>query len=519
MAFAKNASVVGARANVGRAPRARSERRVDANGTVRHHARRNRVCFGDRSPETVSLPLVSWTYVAQSRASPRLGVVVAASREADAPSDYGDAAFFLKDAPLADLIPAGPWSVIDGGVCAPAGFKAAAWKAGLRASGTRADCALIVADEPAVSAGCFTQNVVAAAPVLFSKSAVAAKDTARAVLVNAGQANAATGEKGMEDTLESARKVAETLGLDDPNDVLIESTGVIGKRIKMTELMRAVPRLAENLEATPEAAAAAATAICTTDLARKSVAVSVPLPDGRVVKVGGMGKGSGMIHPNMATMLGVLTCDAPVSAEAWRGMTKRACQNSYNQISVDGDTSTNDTVIALASGAAGGATIEAGSECAAALEAALTAVHVAIAKSIAWDGEGATVLLECNVRGARTSADARTVARSVVCSSLAKSAVFGRDPNWGRLAAAAGYSGVSFDQNDLKIALGPYLLMDEGQPLAFDESAASAYLTEKGDAHGTVVVDVSVGDGDGTGSAWGCDLSYDYVKINAEYTT
>ena len=463
--------------------------------------------------------------VTRKRAAPRVTTTTRAV-ESDAEdasdasaADYGDATFFLRDAPLIDLIPPGPWSVIDGGVCAPGGFKAAAWKAGLRASGTRADCALIVADEPAVSAGCFTQNVVAAAPVLFSKSAVEAKDVARAVLINAGQANAATGAKGMEDTLESARAVAEALGLDDPNDVLIESTGVIGKRIKMPELISAVPRLAENLAADPAAAAAAATAICTTDLARKSVAVSVPLPDGRVVKIGGMGKGSGMIHPNMATMLGVLTCDAPVSVEAWRAMTKRACQNSYNQISVDGDTSTNDTVIALASGAAGGATIEAGSECAAALEAALTAVHVAIAKSIAWDGEGATVLLECNVRGARTSADARTVARSVVCSSLAKSAVFGRDPNWGRLAAAAGYSGVSFDQNDLKIALGPYLLMDEGQPLAFDESAASAYLTEKGDAHGTVVVDVSVGDGDGAGSAWGCDLSYDYVKINAEYTT
>ena len=249
MAFAKNASVV-ARAN---------GRVVDANGTVRHRASRNRFARfgnrGNRNERIVSLPMTC-TYVAQSRA--RLGVVVAASGEADAPSDYGDAAFFLKDAPLADLIPAGPWSVIDGGVCAPAGFKAAAWKAGLRASGTRADCALIVADEPAVSAGCFTQNVVAAAPVLFSKSAVAAKDTARAVLVNAGQANAATGEKGMEDTLESARTVAETLGLDDPNDVLIESTGVIGKRIKMTELMRAVPRLAENLEATPAAAASSA---------------------------------------------------------------------------------------------------------------------------------------------------------------------------------------------------------------------------------------------------------------------
>jgi glutamate N-acetyltransferase/amino-acid N-acetyltransferase len=245
----------------------------------------------------------------------------------------------------------------------------------------------------------------------------------------------------------------------------------------------------------------------------------VPLPDGRVVKVGGMGKGSGMIHPNMATMLGVVTCDAPVEVNAWRAMTKRACQNSYNQISVDGDTSTNDTVIALSSGAAGGDIIEAGSECAVALEAALTAVHVAIAKSIAWDGEGATVLLECNVRGAGSESDARQIARSVVCSSLAKSAVFGRDPNWGRLAAAAGYSGVDFDQENLQISLGPHLLMDKGQPLEFDEAAASAYLSQKGDEHGTVRVDVSVGDGDGTGSAWGCDLSYDYVKINAEYTT
>ena len=439
--------------------------------------------------------------------------------DATARVDYGDEIFFLKDAPLADLIPAGPWSVIDGGVCAPAGFKAAAFKAGLRASGTRADCALIVADEPAVSAGCFTQNVVAAAPVLYSKKAVAGKNTARAVLVNAGQANAATGALGMEDTLESAQTVASVLGLDDLNDVLIESTGVIGKRIKMPELMRAVPLLAANLSSSADAAAAAATAICTTDLARKQVAVSVPLPDGRVVKVGGMGKGSGMIHPNMATMLGVVTCDAPVEVNAWRAMTKRACQNSYNQISVDGDTSTNDTVIALSSGAAGGDIIEAESECAVALEAALTAVHVAIAKSIAWDGEGATVLLECNVRGALSESDARQIARSVVCSSLAKSAVFGRDPNWGRLAAAAGYSGVDFDQENLAISLGPHLLMDKGQPLAFDEAAASAYLSQKGDEHGTVRVDVSVGDGDGTGSAWGCDLSYDYVKINAEYTT
>ena len=486
----------------GCAPRARAARAAHASKAARASLMR---------------PTSSFRH-ARARVAPCVTTTRAAASDAGA-ADYGDETFFLRDAPLHDLIPSGPWSVIDGGVCAPGGFKAAAWKAGLRASGTRADCALIVADEPAVSAGCFTQNVVAAAPVLYSKGAVAAKDTARAVLVNAGQANAATGAKGTEDTLESARAVAEALGLDDSNDVLIESTGVIGKRIKMPELMRAVPRLAENLSADPAAAAAAATAICTTDLARKSVAVSVPLPDGRVVKIGGMGKGSGMIHPNMATMLGVLTCDAPVSAKAWRGMTKRACEDSYNQISVDGDTSTNDTVIALASGTVGGEVIEAGTECASALEAALTAVHVAIAKSIAWDGEGATVLLECNVSGARSREDARTVARSVVCSSLAKSAVFGRDPNWGRLAAAAGYSGVAFDQEDLRVALGPHLLMDRGQPLEFDEAKASAYLAEKGNAHGTVVVDISVGDGDGTGSAWGCDLSYDYVKINAEYTT
>lgn len=453
----------------------------------------------------------------KTRATGRVSVIPKATSE----TDYADEVFKLKDAPLAALLPTESvnWQVIEGGVCAPGGFKAAAFKAGLRASGTRADCALIVAEEPATSAGCFTQNVVAAAPVLFSKKAIASKKTARAVIINAGQANAATGEKGMKDTLLSAETVAKALGLDDINDVLVESTGVIGKRIKMDELMAAVPYLVEGLERSPEAASAAATAICTTDLARKQIAVSVELTDGRVVKIGGMGKGSGMIHPNMATMLGVVTCDAPIEVETWRNMTKRACQNSYNQISVDGDTSTNDTVVALASGTVGGALITEGSKEAKEIESALTAVHIALAKSIAWDGEGATVLLECNVTGAETEKDARQVARSVVCSSLAKSAVFGRDPNWGRLAAAAGYSGVQFSQEDLQVTLGDIPLMQKGQPLEFDEKVASNYLTEKGDAHGTVVVDVSIGDGTGAGSAWGCDLSYEYVKINAEYTT
>ena len=437
---------------------------------------------------------------------------------ASAPADYSAFEFQLDDAPIETLLPSGPWKVIPGGVVAPGGFKAAAHKAGLRASGQRADCALVVADEPAVFAGVFTTNVFAAAPVLYCREIVEASDKARAVLVNAGQANAATGSQGMEDSRATAALAAECLGIS-PGEVLVESTGVIGQRIKMDEFTAGIPALAANLRADEDVADAAATAICTTDLVRKTIAVEVDLGGGRVVKIGGMGKGSGMIHPNMATMLGVVTCDAPIGVTAWRAMVKRACQNSYNQISVDGDTSTNDTVIAFASGAAGGDEIAEGSPEAEALEAALTAVCVGIAKSIAWDGEGATCLIECNVSGAASQADARVIARSVVCSSLAKSAIFGHDPNWGRLAAAAGYSGVDFEQTDVRLQLGPHLLMEKGQPLDFDAEAASGYLKETTAVHGTVVVDISVGAGPGEGTAWGCDLTYDYVKINAEYTT
>ena len=453
-------------------------------------------------------------------AATRRRVAPATSAAAD-PVDFKGEEFQLPDAPVKELLPEGPWKIIDGGVCAPKGFKAAAFKAGLRATGKRADCALVVADKAAVSAGVFTENRVAAAPVLYCREVIGGSETARAVLVNAGQANAATGAKGMEDSVASANAVAEALGIDS-KDVLLESTGVIGKRIKMEQLLAAVPQLAGNLKTSKEAALAAATAICTTDLVRKQIAVEVDLGGGllgRKVRIGAMGKGSGMIHPNMATMLGVVTCDAPVEPGCWRAMLRRAARNSFNQISVDGDTSTNDSVIGLASGAAGGAEIVEGSEEAAKLEAALTAVCTGIAKSIAWDGEGATCLIECNVVGAPSDDEARLIARSVVSSSLVKSAVFGHDPNWGRLACAAGYAGVPFEQDDLRIALGPNLLMENGQPLEYDEKVASAYLKETCAVHGTVVVDVSVGGGDGEGTAWGCDLTYDYVKINAEYTT
>uniref|UniRef100_A0A7S0SQR8 Arginine biosynthesis bifunctional protein ArgJ, chloroplastic n=1 Tax=Mantoniella antarctica TaxID=81844 RepID=A0A7S0SQR8_9CHLO len=449
-------------------------------------------------------------------------VVTRASADpAAAALDFEDAVFSLPDAPVKALLPAGAWTVVEGGVCAPKGFKAAAFNAGLRATGTRADCALVVADKPAVAAGVFTLNRVAAAPVMYCRTALEASDTAVAVLINAGQANAATGTLGMEDSVASAAAVAAALGVD-PADVLLESTGVIGKRIKMPELLRAIPTLATNLVSSGAAAAAAATAICTTDLVRKSIAIELTVgsgPEARQVRVGGMGKGSGMIHPNMATMLGVITCDAPVTPAAWRGMLRRAASNSFNQISVDGDTSTNDTVIGLASGAAGGEEIVEGSEEAAQLEAAVTAVCTGIAKSIAWDGEGATCLIEVNVEGAPSAAEARLIARTIVSSSLVKSAVFGHDPNWGRLACAAGYAGVPFEQEALRIAMGPHVLMEDGQPLDYDATAASMYLKDTTAVHGTVVVDVRVGPGEGGGTAWGCDLTYDYVKINAEYTT
>jgi len=424
------------------------------------------------------------------------------------------------DIPAApSLIPDGPWNEIEGCVCAPQGFKAQGMYGGLRAKGDKADLALIACDVPAVAAGVFTLNVMCAAPVTYCKEILAKKDTVRAVLVNAGQANAATGAKGYEDSVASAAAVAQALNIP-ADDVLLESTGVIGRRIKLDALLSSVPKLAGALGSSSEDAHRAAVAITTTDLVSKSAALEVELSPGRTVRLGGIAKGSGMIHPNMATMLAVVTCDAPVAPSVWRGMFSSASAASFNQITVDGDTSTNDTVIGLTSGLAGGPEIsDASSPEAQRLGAALTALLQGMAKSIAWDGEGATVLIECEAVGAASDEEACKVAKSVVGSSLVKSAVFGHDPNWGRIAAAAGYSGVQYEQDAVRIVLGDVLLMDKGQPLEFDAGAASAYLKGRAAEHGTVNIQVSIGSGPGRGIAWGCDLSYDYVKINAEYTT
>jgi glutamate N-acetyltransferase/amino-acid N-acetyltransferase len=410
------------------------------------------------------------------------------------------------------------WQVISGGVTAPKGYRAAGITAGLKASGLP-DLALILSDVEAIAAGVFTLSVVRAACVDYCRDKLRLKPNARAILCNAGQANAATGAQGMADAVDSAQSLGQILGIP-PEAILLASTGVIGQRIKMDILKSALPNLTESLSYT--GSDAAAKAICTTDLVPKAIALEATFGD-RPVRVGGICKGSGMIHPNMATMLGFVTCDAVVSPSLWQQMLGRAVDKSFNQITVDGDTSTNDTVLALANGESRTPAItEPGAE-ADKLEAMLTEVCIYLAKAIARDGEGATCLIEVQVSGAVDDASARKIARTIAGSSLTKAAIFGRDPNWGRIAGAAGRADVPFNQDDLQIKLGDFLMMDQGQPQPFDRAAANTYLKQAAAGayleSDTVLIAVSVGNGTGNGTAWGCDLSYDYVKINAEYTT
>ena len=444
------------------------------------------------------------------------------------------------------------WQVVAGGVTAPKGFRAAGITAGLKPSGAP-DLALIVSDSEAIAAGVFTTSQVRAACVDYCQDLLENKTSARAILCNAGQANACTGDQGILDAITSASAAAQALGLPEQS-VLIASTGVIGQRIKMDALQAGIPKAVSALSS--EGGDSAARAIVTTDLVTKSIALESQIGN-RPVRIGGTAKGSGMIHPNMATMLSFITCDAAVSSQLWQEMLRRATAKSFNQITVDGDTSTNDCVLALANGESRTPAITAPGPEADKLEAMLTEVCIHLAKSIARDGEGATCLVEVSVTGAMSDRAASQIARTITGSSLVKSAIFGRDPNWGRIAGAAGRAGTPFEQSELNIALGDFMLMEAGTPQPFDRSAASQYLTEQSkrsslamekllltstqQANDLVTADdsspinrqqieaealahpvqiaVSVGKGPGRGIAWGCDLSYDYVKINAEYTT
>ncbi|MCG0238605.1 MAG: bifunctional glutamate N-acetyltransferase/amino-acid acetyltransferase ArgJ [Firmicutes bacterium] len=398
-----------------------------------------------------------------------------------------------------------------GGVTAPRGFLAAGVSADVKGrGGTKKDVALLFSQVPAAAAGVFTRNRVQAAPVILSRERVA-RGRLQAVVVNSGNANACTGEQGLRDAEAMAAIAAEALGIA-PELVAVASTGVIGVPLPMDRIAAGIRAAAAALS--PEGNADAAQAILTTDTFPKEWAVQAELSGGRTVTLGGMAKGSGMIHPNMATMLAFVTTDAPVAPADLQAALRAAVDRSFNMITVDGDTSTNDMVLALANGLAGGDPIAPGTDDWAAFAAALEKLLVYLARAIARDGEGATKLLEVVVTGAADLEDARRAARAVAGSNLVKAAVFGCDPNWGRVLAALGYSGATFDPARVNLWLGSVQVMAGGAPVPFDEAAARQVLAQP-----EVTIRADLGAGEATATAWGCDLSYDYVRINADYRT
>ncbi|MEW6540838.1 MAG: bifunctional ornithine acetyltransferase/N-acetylglutamate synthase [Bacillota bacterium] len=396
-----------------------------------------------------------------------------------------------------------------GGITAAGGFKASGLHAGLKRN--KKDLALIFSERPGTAAGVFTTNRVKGAPLVVSMPRVRA-GRLQALVINSGNANTCNGPGGIEDALEMGRVTAAALGIPEET-VLVASTGVIGQRLPLEKIAEAVPRAAAVLSA--EGGLDAAEAIMTTDTVPKQAALRFKaVPDGPVVTIGGIAKGSGMIHPNMATMMAFVTTDAAVEGRLLQEAVRYAVDRSFNMISVDGDTSTNDMVVAVANGWSGAEPAAAGSAAYDRFVEALTAVCARLARAIARDGEGATRLLEVRVKGAPSAEDARLAARAVVSSSLVKTAVFGNDANWGRIICAAGYSGAVFNPDRFDVYLGDLQVAGEGRGLDFDEERAGMIL-----ARDPVVVTVDFHDGDGEARAWGCDFSYDYVRINANYRT
>jgi glutamate N-acetyltransferase / amino-acid N-acetyltransferase len=388
------------------------------------------------------------------------------------------------------------------------GFSVAIGEAGIRDSGGP-DLVLIASDRPAAAAATLTTNRVRAAPVLLVEEALHAGGSARAIVINAGCANAGTGRAGIDDARAVVAATAAHVGCRPP-EVLPASTGLIGSRLPVDAMLAAIPSLV--LRRTAEAGTDAARAIMTTDTRPKEGAIAAHLADGREIRIGGMAKGAGMIHPQMATMLAFVTTDAPIAPSLLGALLRPAVERSFNQVTIDGDTSTNDAVIVLANGAAGGAHIEGGADRDVFADA-LESICRDLAIAIAADGEGARHLIEVRVAGAVDDAAARAVARTVASSSLVKTAVHGADPNWGRIAAAAGRSGVALDPDRLRICIGDVPVFD-GVPLAFDEEEAAGLLRDP-----VVHLALDLAGGTGTGTAWGCDLSAEYVAINSEYTT
>lgn len=402
---------------------------------------------------------------------------------------------------------------IDGGVNAPKGYEASGIEAGIKYE-NRKDMALVFSTEPANAAGTFTTNVVKAAPVQWDKEIVESGHHVRAVVLNSGIANAATGKEGKEYNYEMASEIAKVLGIV-PEEVLTASTGVIGMQLRMAPIRKGAPLLKDALTTDRQGAKDAARAIMTTDTILKECAVTFE-QDGLTITVGGMSKGSGMIHPNMATMLSVITTDAKVSHEVLQGMLREIVADSFNMISVDRDTSTNDTCVLLANGAAGVEEIKKDTDAYRALYEAVSYVATDLAKKMAGDGEGCTRLLEVTVKGTKTKQDAVTLSKSVISSNLVKTAIYGKDANCGRVLCALGYAGVEFDPEvvDLTLQAGgeEMLWIKNGVLTDFDEEKATEMM---GMDKVTLVCDMKQGECSAT--AWGCDLTYDYIKINADY--
>lgn len=402
---------------------------------------------------------------------------------------------------------------IKGGVTAAKGFEAAAAAAGIKYQ-DRADMALIYSEKPCKVAGAFTTNLVKAAPVKWDRNVVDSGMKSQAVIVNSGIANACTGEEGMNYCKETAKEAEMVLGVD-ARSVLVGSTGVIGMQLPMDRVKDGIRKLADAKKSDLESGTLAAQAIMTTDTKKKEVAVTVEIGD-VTVTIGGMAKGSGMIHPNMCTMLAFVTTDAKISRKALQAALSEDVEDTYNMISVDGDTSTNDTVLLLANGAAGNEKIRYGTWEYEEFKSALHYVNETLAKEMAGDGEGATALFEAKIIGADTKEQAKRLAKSIVCSNLTKAAIAGHDANWGRILCAMGYSGAQFDPEKVDLYFeseaGKLKIIENGVALDYSEKKATEILSQP---KVTAIADIKEGDVEAT--AWGCDLTHGYIDINADY--
>ena len=404
--------------------------------------------------------------------------------------------------------------IIKGGICAPKGFFASATEANIKYK-NRTDMAMIFSKVPAISAGTYTTNLVKAAPVLWDRKITDSETYVNAIVINSGIANACTKDEGMEYCKQSAKKAASKLGVKE-DSILLASTGVIGMQLPIDKICAGIESLSNSLEQSEKASNEAAKSIMTTDTVSKEIAIEFEI-SGKTVKMGAMCKGSGMIHPNMCTMLGFITTDVNISKELLLKALREDVVDTFNMVSVDGDTSTNDSLIILANGLADNEKIACeSSEEYKVFKSNLNFITTSLSKMIAGDGEGATALFEVVVEGAKTKETARTLAKSVVTSSLTKAAIFGHDANWGRVLCALGYSGEKFDPDNMELYFesenGKILIYKDGVSVGFDEEKATKILSAK-----EVRALVKLNMGDFGATAWGCDLTFDYVKINADY--